>query len=114
MAAMASNEASAFVPGSGAIAGRVGLAVGARPVPATGDVTLDWQTGEGVPGAVNVLRVYDLTGREVRSIVFGAAPGGAYNWDGRDGANGLLPAGLYFLRLVSGSHHADARVVFVR
>jgi len=55
-----------------------------------------------------------LNGRERRRIALGTEPGGSYNWDGRDGESRLLPAGLYFLRLVAGAHHAETRVVFVR
>jgi len=109
-----SNVVETVTPVGGTIAGRGGVALGARPMPATGDVTLDWQSDLATPGVRTLLRIYDLHGREVRSVDLGTEPGGSYNWDGRDGANGLLPAGLYFLRLVSGSRHADSRVVFVR
>jgi hypothetical protein len=82
-------------------------------MPAAAAVTVDWQ---GDPGATGPqwLIVYDLSGRELRRIGLGSEPGGSYNWDGRDGASRLLPAGLYFLRLVSGARHAESRVVFVR
>jgi len=108
-----SNIAEAVTPTGGALRGHAGMALAARPQPAATSVTIDWQGDES--GTVpQWLVVYDLTGRERRRIALGTEPGGSYNWDGRDGESRLLPAGLYFLRLVSGARHAGSRVVFVR
>ncbi|MCE9626345.1 MAG: hypothetical protein K8R56_00325, partial [Candidatus Eisenbacteria bacterium] len=108
-----SNVAEVVTPVGGALSGRVGLALAPRPMPATADVTIDWQ-GD-VSGTVpHVLVVHDLNGRLVRRVALGREPGGSYTWNGRDEQQRLVPAGLYFLRLESGSRHADSRVVFVR
>ena len=108
-----SNIAEAVTPVGGALTGHAGMAVAARPQPAATSVTIDWQGDES--GTVpQYLVVYDITGRERRRIALGTDPGGSYNWDGRDGESRLLPAGLYFIRLVSGARHAGSRVVFVR
>jgi hypothetical protein len=109
----ASNIAEAFTPVGGALAGRAGMALAPRPMPATTQVTIDWQN-DGTPAGPQWLLVYDLNGRELRRIALGTEPGGSYNWDGRDAQSRVVPAGLYFLRLVSGARHADSRVVFVR
>ena len=108
-----SNVAEAFTPVGGALAGRAGMALAPRPMPATTQVTIDWQT-DGTPAVQQWLLVYDLNGRELRRIALGPEPGGSYNWDGRDTQSRVVPAGLYFLRLVSGARHADSRVVFIR
>jgi hypothetical protein len=108
-----SNVPEVITPVGGALAGRIGVALAARPMPATAQVTLDWQ-GDPDATAAQQLLVFDLSGRELRRIALGREPGGSYNWDGRDGESRLLPAGLYFLRLISGARHADSRVVFVR
>jgi hypothetical protein len=108
-----SNVVEVFTPVGGAIRGRIGIALAPRPHPAVADVVIDWQ-GDGAPGGPQWLLVYDLSGRERRRIALGSEPGGSYTWDGRDGDSRLLPAGLYFLRLVSGARHADSRVVFIR
>jgi hypothetical protein len=52
------------------------------------------------PGRVE-LKVYDVTGRLVRSLVSGYRTPGAYSidWDGRDNASNELPSGIYFGRL---------------
>jgi hypothetical protein len=108
-----SNIAEAVTPVGGALNGHTGMAVAARPQPAATSVTIDWQ-GDDSGTVASFLEVYDLTGRERRRIALGTEPGGSYNWDGRDGESRLLPAGLYFIRLVSGARHAGSRVVFVR
>jgi hypothetical protein len=108
-----SNVLEVFTPVGGALRGRVGIALAPRPMPATGDVTVDWQ-GDGSATGPQWLVVYDLSGRERRRIPLGGEPGGSYTWNGRDGDQRLLPAGLYFLRLLSGARHADSRVVFIR
>jgi hypothetical protein len=108
-----SNIAEAVTPVGGALTGHGGMAVAARPQPAATSVTIDWQ-GDASGTVPQYLVVYDLSGRERRRIPLGTDPGGSYNWDGRDGESRLLPAGLYFVRLVSGARHAGSRVVFVR
>jgi len=47
------------------------------------------------------LRVFDVTGRLVRTLASGRlAPGvHRYEWDGRNGRGGSIPAGVYFVRL---------------
>jgi hypothetical protein len=97
----------------GALTGHAGMAVATRPQPATGPVIVDWQ-GDASGTVPQWLVVYDVNGRERRRIALGSEPGGSYNWDGRDGESRLLPAGLYFIRLVCGARHAGSRVVFVR
>jgi hypothetical protein len=108
-----SNVLEVVIPVGGALHGHAGMGVAARPQPASGAVTIDWQ-GDDTGTVQQYLEVYDLTGRERRRIALGTDPGGSYNWDGRDGESRLLPAGLYFIRLVSGARHAGSRVVFVR
>jgi hypothetical protein len=108
-----SNIAEAVTSVGGALTGHAGMAVAARPQPAATSVTIDWQ-GDDSGTVPTSLDVYDLTGRLRRHIALGTEPGGSYNWDGRDGESRLLPAGLYFIRLVSGARHAGSRVVFVR
>ena len=82
-------------------------------MPASSSVTLDWM-GDASRTGPQWLLVHDASGRLRRRIELGSEPGGSYTWDGRDGDLRLLPAGLYFVRLVSGALHADTRVIFVR
>jgi hypothetical protein len=59
------------------------------------------------------LRVFDVHGREVRTLVRGARGAGSHTvtWDGRDGRGDDAPAGLYFLRLETAGGALAQRVV---
>lgn len=108
-----SNLASVVLRVGGAIEGRGGVAIAARPVPGVPPITLDWQ-GEGLPGARQQLDLLDLGGRLVRRVALGPEPGGNWQWNGRDDEGRSVPAGLYFARLTSGGRRAEARVVLIR
>jgi hypothetical protein len=62
------------------------------------------------------LRIYDCSGRLVRSLaaqslLLGRA---VWQWDGRDQLGVEVPAGAYFLRLKTCSNSASAKVVKLR
>jgi endonuclease I/flagellar hook capping protein FlgD len=64
-----------------------------------------------------VLRIYDVGGRLVRSLVSGAVQDAgrhAVEWDGRDAAGAALGPGLYFSRLDAGAESAVRRLVRIR
>jgi hypothetical protein len=65
-----------------------------------------------VPGPVR-LSVFDAAGREVRRLLDGERSPGHHieTWDGRDAGGSSLPAGIYFVRLASGSIHRTSRVM---
>ncbi len=63
------------------------------------------------------LVVYDALGREVRRFPIGALPasGAEIVWDGRDDAGRVLPAGVYYYRLVhAGGRSAARRTMIIR
>jgi endonuclease I len=63
------------------------------------------------------LRVYDVSGRLVRSLVSGAVQEAGHHsveWDGRDGAGAAAGAGLYFGRLEAGGESDVRRLVRIR
>jgi hypothetical protein len=59
------------------------------------------------------LRVYDLRGRLVRTLVNRELDGGSYRaiWDGRDDQGRSTVGGMYFLRLTASGEEKVARVV---
>ena len=62
------------------------------------------------------LRVYDVTGRLVRSLAGGTLESGSHRveWNGLDDRGSLVDPGLYFCRLDVGSASETKRMVFAR
>ena len=60
--------------------------------------------------------VFDITGRQVRTLVRGSEPAGEriLHWDGRDDRGSQLGAGVYMLRLQSGGHQETRALRLVR
>lgn len=109
-----SNLASVVLRVGGAIEGRGGVAIAARPVPGAPPITLDWQGAGLADGRPQHLEILDLGGRLVLRVRLGSEPGGSWPWNGRDAEGRSVPAGLYFARLTSGGSRSEARVVLVR
>ena len=59
------------------------------------------------------LRIYDVGGRLVRSLVNEELPAGRHQriWDGRDEGDRVVSAGMYFLRLESGGKETTRKVL---
>ena len=62
------------------------------------------------------LRIYDVRGREVRTLVAGEVATGtqARVWDGRDGEGHALAPGIYFVRFASGGITQTEKLVRLR
>jgi len=86
-----------------------------RPVeaPSRAPVALRWQGAAAARGREQWLRVHDAAGRLVHSIAVGRDTAGTAQWNGRDRTGRPVPAGVYFVRLASGSFHAETRVVLL-
>jgi hypothetical protein len=73
--------------------------------------------GFGTSGNGPVLiGVYDPAGRSVRRLYAGGLPAGDHriSWDGREGSGRVVPAGIYFVRVLTPKTSAVARLVVVR
>ena len=80
------------------------------PNPAEGDAHMRFT----LPAAGRVeLRVYDIEGREVRTLIDGERPPGSQSalWDGRDDAGRRVASGPYFVRLTRGGREVVSRAV---
>jgi len=70
-----------------------------------------------IPAATHVsLEVYDVSGRQLRSLVNGRREAGFHvaSFDGRDAAGNLLPAGVYFYRLQAGPDQSTQKLILAR
>ncbi len=94
--------------------GREGIQLSAWPNPTRNTVNVSYHLAE--EGPVH-LGVYAIDGRRVATLVDGHSPAreASFVWDGRDSRGQDVSAGIYFLRLVSGtSSAAERRVVMLR
>jgi hypothetical protein len=62
------------------------------------------------------LRVYDVTGRLVKTVTAGLLKAGphALRWDGTDHRGGRVASGVYFYRLTAGAYSATRKMVLLR
>jgi hypothetical protein len=63
-----------------------------------------------------ILRIYDVSGRLLRTLVDGQQTPGRYRvlWDGRDGSGRRVPNGICFFRLVAGERAVVTRAVILK
>jgi outer membrane protein assembly factor BamB len=71
--------------------------------------------GLAKPGDVS-LKVYDITGRLVKTLVAGEKKAGMYSvpWDGKDSRGMKVSSGIYFYRLHSGDFTATKKLTLLR
>ncbi len=71
-------------------------------------------SSSGQPAAE--VRIYDSSGREVRTITTGqfALPGYSLRWDGRDSTGKEVASGVYYVRLVVPAGRSVHKVVCIR
>lgn len=62
------------------------------------------------------LKVYDVSGREVRTLENRALPTGQYNvtWDGTNNSGQAVTSGIYFYRLDAGKFESTKKMVLLR
>ena len=67
-------------------------------------------------GGLVTLRVYDIAGRIVRTLVDGVHTPGSVEvtWDGRDASGGPVASGVYFYRLVAPGYGETKKMVLLK
>lgn len=62
------------------------------------------------------IRIYDLSGRERRTLVKGRKTTGEYQirWNGRDNKGRKVPAGVYFCRINAGERKKSIKIISIR
>jgi hypothetical protein len=88
------------------------LSVAVNPNPSRRAANIHWQLPK--PGPVQ-LRVYDVGGRCVRTLINEALPAGRHisAWDGRDDQGRTVANGLYLYRLQAGDRSLTAKAVLL-
>ena len=84
------------------------------PNPFNPTTTISYDVPEG--GADVTIRIYDVSGREVATLVDGRRPAGAHQvtWDGRNSSGNAVSTGVYFYRMVAGSFVEARRMVLLK
>jgi hypothetical protein len=84
-----------------------------RPNPATGSMTFNYQLAKDAKAS---LKIYNLAGQLVRTLIVGVIPAGVHEavWDGRAQDGRRVTAGVYLVRFEAGDYHAIKKAVFVR
>ncbi|HMB70151.1 MAG TPA: FlgD immunoglobulin-like domain containing protein [bacterium] len=89
------------------------LLLGAFPNPTPGATTVRY----ALPRRASLtLRILDVRGAPVRTLVAGERPRGSHaaTWDGRDAAGQPTASGVYFVRLEAAGHREAERIVITR
>jgi hypothetical protein len=89
------------------------LDIEVTPNPFARNIKISYQ----IPNPTHVsLAIYDVNGREVKSIVNENAATGYYKliWDGRDNNNNLITNGIYFLHLKTDQANKTTKLILTR
>jgi hypothetical protein len=86
------------------------------PNPFAVSTTITYGIPAGADNARVTLKVYDITGRLVRTLVNSSRPSGLHHvtWDGRDRKGRRVASGIYFCRLATGRQAVTERIVLLR
>ena len=62
------------------------------------------------------LKVYDVTGREVRTLISGPVKAGVHtvDWNGKDNLSRSVSAGVYFVRMATEGYQASRKTVLLK
>ena len=84
----------------------------AHPNPSAGTMAFSFTMAKQGPASI---RVYDVAGRLVRTLVDGSAEAGPHDivWDASDNGGRRVGAGVYFYRMDAGSWRSQRKVVFL-
>jgi hypothetical protein len=84
------------------------------PNPFNPSTTIYYDVPEGTPEVS--LRIYDVGGRLVRTLVQGRVPAGRHSvqWRGRDQRGRAVASGVYHLRMHAGSFHSTQKLTLVQ
>ncbi|MFC1726191.1 putative Ig domain-containing protein, partial [candidate division KSB1 bacterium] len=63
-----------------------------------------------------IIRIYDILGKEIKTLVSGRKPAGYYNavWDGRNNNGEKVSSGLYIYQIIAGDFVQSKKMVLLR
>lgn len=95
------------------ISGSHKISISAAPNPFNHMTTIRYQIT--TPGWVE-LKIYDMAGRRVRTLVSGWRPTGRHEarWDGRDGEGERMPCGIFFIKLRQREKASNFKLLIIR
>jgi parallel beta-helix repeat protein len=84
-----------------------------NPNPCNPETKISYSLAEAGPVT---LKVYNLTGQLVRTLVDEVNASGTYTvrWNGRDDSGALVASGVYFYRMVAGNYSQTRRMVMLK
>ena len=90
------------------------MLVGNIPNPFSAETALRFAVPS--PGRKVTLRIYDVRGREVATLLEGEQVSGSrtVSWDGTAGSGSKVPAGIYFCKLSDGRQAISRKIVLAR
>ncbi len=85
-----------------------------RPNPFASETAIHYTVPSA--GADVTMRLYDIRGRVVKTLVDGRHAGGTYEvaWDGRDSHGSTVASGVYFARILIGDLDETRKIAYVR
>jgi hypothetical protein len=82
-----------------------------NPFSGSTDIRFDLENGKTV-----TVVIYDLSGKQVRSLLNRSCPAGTYNltWDGTNDAGNRVPNGMYFYLLTADNQKISKKMIYSR
>ncbi len=87
-----------------------------HPNPFNPSTTINYQIPDDVGSVRFSLNVYDIRGRQVRTLDEGMKGAGTYSvfWDGTDSRGRQVSSGVYFYRFVSSEYNATRKMIMLK
>ena len=86
------------------------------PNPFNGQTLINFSIPSKLSNSKTILKIYDITGREIKTLVDDILPAGNYitRWsaDNQSGLN--VSSGIYFYRLVVGNNHITGKMNYIK
>jgi hypothetical protein len=92
------------------------LTIASSPNPFNPTTRIDYAIPAGMDASSALLRIYDMSGRVVRTLLDGRSTAGYWHavWNGRDAAGATVSAGVYVARLEVGGQRVVQKLTLVK